>query len=198
MLLRALPLMRTTSSDAWRMRIAPSRPDPVEAYISVHETIGATPDSCVELLGIRPLLFGAAWKVLDLLLEEAFIRQANRLTGHGALVSLGKEGLRDSARGAQQLLKPMSGPQLRVPTTQPEYFETPWFTGGFLPTPLTPLRKLTAAVADYPHWTSVPRRPSRTWHSAPAKRFLGSNSMPESMLIFAASSGVCRICISSQ
>jgi hypothetical protein len=36
------------------------------------EVIGATPSGCIRLLEIRPLLFGTAWKVLDLLLEAAF------------------------------------------------------------------------------------------------------------------------------
>lgn len=44
---------------------------PVVAGISVNETLGATPEGCVERLALRPLLVGAAWKVLDLLLEEA-------------------------------------------------------------------------------------------------------------------------------
>ena len=38
----------------------------------VSNTSGPTPAACVDLLAIRPLLFGTAWKVLDLLLEEAF------------------------------------------------------------------------------------------------------------------------------
>jgi hypothetical protein len=33
--------------------------------------IGPTPEGCMELLGIRPLLTGTAWKVLDLLVEAA-------------------------------------------------------------------------------------------------------------------------------
>lgn len=40
----------------------------------VHETIGATPSGCVDLLQIRPLLVGAAWKVIDLLFEEALVQ----------------------------------------------------------------------------------------------------------------------------
>jgi hypothetical protein len=40
--------------------------------LRVSETLGATPSGCVELLGIRPLLVSAAWKVIDLLLEAAY------------------------------------------------------------------------------------------------------------------------------
>lgn len=34
-------------------------------------THGPTPSGCIDLLRIRPLLVGAAWKVIDLLLEQA-------------------------------------------------------------------------------------------------------------------------------
>ena len=37
--------------------------------IGVADSLGATRESCVELLGIHPLLFGTAWKVLDLYVE---------------------------------------------------------------------------------------------------------------------------------
>lgn len=37
----------------------------------VHDTIGLTVEGAVDQLGIRPLCFGAAWKITDLLLEHA-------------------------------------------------------------------------------------------------------------------------------
>lgn len=40
-------------------------------HLSSHGAVGPTPAKCVEILQIRPLLVGAAWKVLDLLLEAA-------------------------------------------------------------------------------------------------------------------------------
>jgi hypothetical protein len=43
----------------------------VSVQFSSTGTPGSSPSECVELLGIRPLLVGTAWKVLDLLLETA-------------------------------------------------------------------------------------------------------------------------------
>lgn len=43
-----------------------------QVELHVNETLGPTPGGCVELLGIRPLLVSAAWKVIDLLLETAY------------------------------------------------------------------------------------------------------------------------------
>ena len=40
-------------------------------HVAVVDVVGATPTSCVDLLQIRPLPAGAAWKVLDLLIESA-------------------------------------------------------------------------------------------------------------------------------
>lgn len=69
MLERALPLVPTTSDSSLGMTIDLDT-DRMDARVGVHEVIGATPESCVALLRIRPLLVGAAWKVIDLLLEE--------------------------------------------------------------------------------------------------------------------------------
>ena len=91
MLLRALPLVPTQSSAEWRMRIDFAAPEPVRAQIAANDIIRATPDACVALLGIRPLLFGAAWKVLDLLLEEAFC-QAGELPDRSRGYSVGQKG----------------------------------------------------------------------------------------------------------
>ena len=68
MLRRALPLAETISTGNAHATVdlAANR---VAIGVSLSETAGATPASCVDLLRIRPLLTGAAWKVLDLLLE---------------------------------------------------------------------------------------------------------------------------------
>ena len=70
MLRRALPLAETVSTGNAHATVdlAANR---VAIGVFLSETAGATPASCVDLLGIRPLLTGAAWKVLDLLLEAA-------------------------------------------------------------------------------------------------------------------------------
>jgi hypothetical protein len=70
---RAMPLVQTSTTDDWTDLINMADPaDP--GYLTIVPasiTSGATPESCVELLALRPLLFGTAWTVLDFLLEEA-------------------------------------------------------------------------------------------------------------------------------
>jgi hypothetical protein len=69
---RALPLVAIQSTGDWRATIDMTRPEETTtAHVQFTEVIGATPERCVDLLQIRPLLLGTAWKVLDLLLEEA-------------------------------------------------------------------------------------------------------------------------------
>src|SRR4051794_26235983 len=63
---RALP---TVSSTAQLVTIDPKVPTHVA--INVTDGSGPTPTGCVEFLALRPLLVGAAWKVIDLLLDEA-------------------------------------------------------------------------------------------------------------------------------
>ena len=45
--------------------------DQISWNMVVHDTIGLTVEGAVDQLGIRPLCFGAAWKIADLLLEHA-------------------------------------------------------------------------------------------------------------------------------
>jgi hypothetical protein len=66
---RALPAVPSSGQSYARATLEPGQP--AEVAIGVIDTIGATPESCVERLALRPLLVGAAWKVLDLLLEAA-------------------------------------------------------------------------------------------------------------------------------
>ena len=70
MLERALPLVPTTSDSTLGMTIDMDT-GRMDARVGARLVIGATPEACVNLLKIRPLLVGAAWKVIDLLLEEA-------------------------------------------------------------------------------------------------------------------------------
>jgi hypothetical protein len=71
---RALPLvMMASTPDGWRATFDMTGDTPRGmVQTSVTEVVGPNPEACVDLLQIRPLLFGTAWKVLDLLLEEAF------------------------------------------------------------------------------------------------------------------------------
>lgn len=66
---RALPAVPSSGQSCARATLEPGQA--VRTAIGVTETIGTTPEGCVERLALRPLLVGAAWRVLDLLLEEA-------------------------------------------------------------------------------------------------------------------------------
>lgn len=70
LLLRSLPLI-PTQSDGSSSATIDFAADTANVAISVVDTVGATPSECVDLLAIRPLLVGAAWKILDLLFETA-------------------------------------------------------------------------------------------------------------------------------
>jgi hypothetical protein len=78
---RALPLVATICDGTAHGTI-----DMAEStstyFISAGDIIGAKPSQCVDLLGIRPLLVGTAWKVLDVLLETAL--DEARFTADGA------------------------------------------------------------------------------------------------------------------
>ena len=71
---RALPAVPSSGQSHVRATLEPGLP--VRAAIGITGTIGATPEGCVEHLALRPLLVGAAWKVLDLLLEESLDQAA--------------------------------------------------------------------------------------------------------------------------
>lgn len=66
---RALPAIPSSGQSYSRVTYDPAATTHVA--IGVQDSIGVTPEGCVEQLALRPLLTGAAWKVLDLLLEEA-------------------------------------------------------------------------------------------------------------------------------
>ena len=71
-LLRALPLVATQSTgDARAIIDMAGGPGQTIVGIGTAGNLGATPEACIDLLQLRPLLFGTAWKVLDLLLEAA-------------------------------------------------------------------------------------------------------------------------------
>lgn len=67
---RALPLVPTASDGGSRVTIDLAA-NTAHVAMTLQETLGPTATGCVELLGIRPLLVDAAWKVLDLLFETA-------------------------------------------------------------------------------------------------------------------------------
>jgi hypothetical protein len=68
-IVRCLPLV-PTAGDGSSVAVIDLKANTAELAVYISETLGATPDRCVELLRIRPLLVGAAWKVIDLLIEE--------------------------------------------------------------------------------------------------------------------------------
>ncbi|YCH06394.1 hypothetical protein ACTAQJ_14875 [Arthrobacter sp. alpha11c] len=51
-----------------------SATDETQLFVAAADTSGPTPEGCVTLLKLRPLLFGTAWKVLDLFLEACFLQ----------------------------------------------------------------------------------------------------------------------------
>jgi hypothetical protein len=69
-LIRAVPLIPTENDGSIRYTVDLAA-DSVGIEVAVGGVLGATPGSCVEMLGLRPLLTGTAWKVLDLLVEAA-------------------------------------------------------------------------------------------------------------------------------
>jgi hypothetical protein len=60
---RAMPLVQTSTADDWTDLINLADPADPGYLTIVPDSIveGATPESCVELLALRPLLFGTAW-----------------------------------------------------------------------------------------------------------------------------------------
>ena len=105
MLQRALPLVPTSGGEEASARVDLAS-DTVSVFVTARDTFGATPTSCIELLQIRPLLVGAAWKVLDVLIETALdeagiapaksskwwtiqekVAHANRAAGRPAMMS---------------------------------------------------------------------------------------------------------------
>lgn len=81
LLARALPTVPLHATGDVRVRVdqgqvgvgVAARPASVHVAIGVADSLGATPERCVELLGIYPLLFGTAWKVLDLYVEALMV-----------------------------------------------------------------------------------------------------------------------------
>jgi hypothetical protein len=75
-LLRAVPLVPPTASGGARGTLDVAA-DQSSAAISAHDA-SVTPERCIELLRIRPLLFGIAWKILDLFHDEAFVQAGEK------------------------------------------------------------------------------------------------------------------------
>jgi hypothetical protein len=71
---RALPLVQTESTGTWGAVLNMTGVGgPGHVTISMSDTFGTTPEACIDLLRLRPLLFGTAWRVLDLLLDGALL-----------------------------------------------------------------------------------------------------------------------------
>jgi len=69
-LLRALPLIPIAADGSIRHTVDLTG-DSSGVAVKVSGVLGPTSKKCVEMLALRPLLTGAAWKVLDLLVEAA-------------------------------------------------------------------------------------------------------------------------------
>lgn len=67
---RALPLVATESNGAASAIIDMAKPTSV-AFLSAVDHLGMDPARCIDVLGIRPLLVGTSWKIVDVLLETA-------------------------------------------------------------------------------------------------------------------------------
>jgi len=70
LLRRALPLV-PTSSDTSNRSVLDQATGVTNHSVAATTSLGPAAESCIDLLAIRPLLTGAAWKVLDLLFEAA-------------------------------------------------------------------------------------------------------------------------------
>lgn len=86
---RALPLAETVSTGRSRATVDLVT-NAVAIAVGVQDTVGPTPSGCVDLLQIRPLLTGTAWKVLDMLFETA-LDLARQTPDRGRRWSIGKK-----------------------------------------------------------------------------------------------------------
>lgn len=70
---RALPLVETESTDSWGAVLNMTGKGDPGGITILPESVpsGATAEGCIDLLRLRPLLFGTAWRVLDLLIDGA-------------------------------------------------------------------------------------------------------------------------------
>ena len=97
---RALPLVPTVSDGSRRVTVdrATGR---ASVNVELTDTLGPTPEGCVDLLAIRPLLLGAAWKVIDLLLEAALDEAGQRPSGNRGRWSIDEKIKKAKKRSAQ-------------------------------------------------------------------------------------------------
>lgn len=89
---RALPLVPTSGTGRNRSVLNQATATAHHFMTASSSFGGANVGRCVEMLGIRPLLVAAAWKVLDLLLEAAF-EHAGTVTASAKVSIAAKEGL---------------------------------------------------------------------------------------------------------
>lgn len=103
---RALPLvpLETDGSGTARWLLAT---DQITAGVRIGDIVGSNPVDCVKLLGLRPLLMGAAWKVLDLLVEEV-LEQAGKAPSRGRRWTIDEKAaaVQTISRGPDPLVAP--------------------------------------------------------------------------------------------
>jgi hypothetical protein len=110
---RALPLSPLAATGNVRIRVdeghvhigVAAQPVRVHVSLGVADNIGASPEGCVELLGIRPLLFGTAWKVLDLFMDALMADNQVPTNGLGRYNIAAKVRRARSGQLAQDLLQ---------------------------------------------------------------------------------------------
>lgn len=103
---RALPLVPRETDGSGTARWLLSG-DQITAGVRIGDILGSNPVDCVKLLGLRPLLMGAAWKVLDLLVDEV-LEQAGRTPSRGRRWSIDEKAaaVQTISRGPDPLATP--------------------------------------------------------------------------------------------
>lgn len=71
---KCVPLLDTTQSATAELDVAN---DKLVVNLMVSETIGRTVSQAMESMGVRPLLFGSAWKCLDSCLSMRWTRRVS-------------------------------------------------------------------------------------------------------------------------
>lgn len=102
MLMRAMPLIPSEGSGIKLTVHQPGGNTGVHIQVRTVDSLGATPKGCIEMLGIRALLFGAAWKVLDASMDVGLAR-AGVLPDRGRDYSIGKK-VRDAPSATTSFL----------------------------------------------------------------------------------------------
>jgi hypothetical protein len=134
---RALPLSSLTATGDVRIRVDPGHvhigvaaaPLQVHVSIGLADSMGASPEGCVELLGIRPLLFGTAWKVLDLFMDSLMAANQVPTNRLGRYSIAAKVTRASSGQLVQDLLERNTWTPYASCMPPRTSFGTAWFTG---------------------------------------------------------------------